>query len=155
MRIGILTVYFADYGSFFHSYALYKYLTDKGYDCELINSCGRLKYSPRLNMAVKGTKILPGFVSRFIAENIDVYRSYLNLRQNVSELKISEEYTDFSELSTKYDCIIVGSDELWSATNPTIRLFQSISGLVQNVRFFLIQHPVLLLKIRLRNCCSK
>ena len=129
MKIGILTVYFADYGSFFQAYTLYDYLTKLGHDCELINACARMKYSPRFNIAVHGTKILPRFVKNAIADKLDVYRTYLNLCQNVSQLKISEKFKDIQKLSQKYDCIIVGSDELWSATNPLIRFVPEYYGI--------------------------
>lgn len=129
MKIGILTVYFADYGSFFQAYTLYDYLTKLGHDCELINAYARMKYSPRFNIGVRGTKLLPHFVQKTIADKLDVYRTYLNLRQNVSQLKISEKYTDIQNLSSKYDCIIIGSDELWSVTNPLIRFVPEYFGI--------------------------
>ena len=129
MRIGILTVYFADYGSFFHTYALYNYLINLGHDCEIINACGRMRYSPRLNLAVKSSIIFPDFVKNIIANRVDAYRTYLNLHSNISQLNVSAKYKDICSFSKKYDCIIVGSDELWSATNPNIRFVPEYFGL--------------------------
>ena len=129
MKIGILTVYFADYGSFFHAYCMVKYLQKLGHNCELIHFCGRYKYSPRLKYGAWGAKYLPPIVSHVIAKRIDTYRSFLNIQNDLSALPISEEYRDILEQSKNYDCIILGSDELWSATNQTIRFVPEYFGI--------------------------
>ena len=129
MKIGILSVYSVDFGSFYQSYSLLKYLEQIGHDCELINVSGRFKYSPQLMLAVKGTKFLPTLITRALASKNVRYRVYLNLQNDINKLLISEEYKDISELSTKYDCIIIGSDELWSATNPNMQFIPEYFGI--------------------------
>ena len=92
MKIGILTTYFADYGSFFQAYCLLKYIQALGHTCELLHFCGRYRYSPRLKYGVLGMKYLPRTMSNLIASKYDIYRTFLNLRADLDNLEISDGY---------------------------------------------------------------
>lgn len=129
MKIGILTVYFADYGSHYHAVALNRFINDLGYDAEIINECVRYKHSLRLLISSIFRRYAPTTISNMIKKIVPNYKIYLDLEKSIKNEKISEPFKDISEFSSKYDLIIVGSDELWSATNKLTRFIPAYFGL--------------------------
>lgn len=129
MKIGLLTVYFADFGSYYQAAALQKYLISLGHSCELINDDRRAVRSPRLALGKIGTAVLPQAVLRQIAARVDMYRAFLTLKKDVDELCVSPSALRIGPLSGRYDCIVVGSDELWSATNKNTRFIPENFGI--------------------------
>lgn len=129
MKIGLLTVYFADYGSYFQAAALQKHLESMGHSCELIRDDRRALRSPRLALGKIGTAVLPKSVLRVIADHVDVYRSFLALKNDVDKLSVSPSALRIKALTKRYDCVIVGSDELWSATNRNTRFIPEYFGM--------------------------
>ena len=129
MKIGLLTVYFADFGSYYQAVSLQKYLQSLGHSCELINDDRRAIRSPRLALGKLGTAVLPKPILRQIAKRIDVYRAFLALKEDVDKLPISPSALRFRALTKQYDCIVVGSDELWSATNRNTRFIPEYYGI--------------------------
>ncbi|WP_066646362.1 polysaccharide pyruvyl transferase family protein [Christensenella timonensis] len=128
MKIGILTVYFADYGSYYQAVSLCKAIQSLGHECELINESVRYWRSPRLWAGHIGTVFLPEKVKRAIGKKVAAYNNYLNLQKAISKQTISEARLSIKKLSAEYDCVIIGSDELWSATNPLTRYVPSYFG---------------------------
>ena len=129
MKIGLITVYFADYGSFYQAASLQNYLESSGHSCEIIRDDSRALRSPRLAIGKIGTKVLPKKIQKIIAKHIDVYRSYLALKNDTRSLNVSSSSFKIKSLSERYDCLIVGSDELWSATNSNVRFIPEYYGL--------------------------
>lgn len=129
MKIGILTTYFADYGSYCHASCLYNYLIELGHDCELLNACVRYKASPKLFLANIGYHWLPKFILRYIAKKNIVFNNYMHLMKDLKNIKISESFRNISSLSKRYDCIVVGSDELWSITNKRQKYIPEYFGI--------------------------
>lgn len=63
MKIGLMTVYYPNYGSYFQAIALKEQLEEMGHDCELINATVRGKYIIKFCLGVLGkqTKNLSTF----------------------------------------------------------------------------------------------
>lgn len=75
MKIGIVTIYHANMGSYFQATALLNYLKDKGYDCELVNASVRGKHMARYYMSEIGRK----FLNKKILEKIEKKSRLLKL----------------------------------------------------------------------------
>lgn len=122
-KIGIITVYSADYGSYFQATALNDQINKMGYESELLYEKERFDRSAALRAGHFASLYFPKFLNYIIARNVNVFRTYLVLQNDIKNIKISKKYKDISEKSKEYDCIVIGSDELWSATNPKVRFF--------------------------------
>ena len=129
MKIGIVTVYFADYGSFFHTMSLYNYLESLGHDCELVSYSIRRHYSWKLNSVYYFEKLFPKPFQKMAARFVPAYNTFRILKRDLEGVSISPNYSCIQELEDRYDCIVIGSDELWSATNPTINFVPAYFGL--------------------------
>ncbi len=129
MRIGILTVYFADYGSFFHATSLYHFLQSQGHECELIHESLRYKVSKMLAISNVFFKVSPSFLKKILGKRITPLNIYMLLKQDLNHYNISPMCKSVKEIEDRYDCIIMGSDELWSSTNKTIRYIPDYFGL--------------------------
>ena len=130
MKIGLLTTYSFNYGSYYQAVSLQKKLQSMGYECELINE--EIKRYKWFNLFIMYAfdPILPTRIKKILANSIPQYNSYLKIRGDVSKVKVSNETSfDFKKLSRKYDCIIVGSDELWSADKSSIRFVPEYFGI--------------------------
>lgn len=129
MKIGILTTYFADYGSFCHATALYNFLEKMGHNCEFINECVRYKVSKRLYAGHLLLKLFPDFiVSKMVPVNT-MLKNYYYITKELQNYKISERFNEISDITSQYDCIIIGADELWSLTNKNIRYIPEYFGI--------------------------
>jgi len=126
MKIGLLTVYFADYGSFFHTIALYRLLEEMGYDVELIDESHRYIRSPKLFISSVVQAYAPDRFNRILRQHVAAYNTYCALKENLKKIKIAPGK---KLLRTDYDCVVVGSDELWSFTNPTIKFIKPYFGI--------------------------
>ena len=126
MRVGLLTVYFADYGSFYHTVALYRLLEKMGHDVELIDESHRYKESPKLFFASIARIHFPKWLNQALRKRIDSYNTYCILKKDLQKLKLAPE----KWLSSKaYDCVIIGSDELWALTSPDVRYIKKYFGI--------------------------
>lgn len=125
-KIGLLTVYFADYGSFFHTAALYDMIGKFNYGCELVSE--NLRY--RKNLKIPGLNIvlsLPDIILRPFQDLLpDVARTYAILKNDLRNYNISKRF--FNRFDD-YDMVVVGSDELWSFTNKNIMYFPEYFGI--------------------------
>lgn len=129
MKIGILTTYFADYGSFCHATALYKYLEDNGFDCELINECVRYNVSKRLFLGHCLLTFVPNILTKKIVTKNVMLNNYYHIANDLRRFKVSESFNEISDISEKYDYIIIGADELWSLTNDNIKYIPAYFGI--------------------------
>lgn len=133
MRIGILTLkYKNNFGGILQAIALQNVLQSKGNDVELINYQSTKKESLLHNFLFRVTNLLmskniiavikdkmkenhkyTGYDSEvFIMKNQEFMDKYLHKSNPVNEFSISD-------YCKKFDCIIVGSDQVWSVTNSS------------------------------------
>lgn len=130
MKVGILTVYSADYGSFLQGAALCKAIRDLGYPCEIVNDSLRSTHSLRFAVGRYAANHLPDCINHLIAKGSDLFGKYLALRDEIAKdvALVSKPYKSYSEAERAYDCIVIGSDELWSFTNPKINYTPAYFG---------------------------
>lgn len=122
MKIGILTFHRADnYGAVLQTYALYSQCRAMGYNTEIIDyRCSAIENS---YLPIK----FPKLRKNMYRWSVDIV-NYLRFRYNWNEkakkfsafrklFPMSPSYYDLSSknnIETKYDCIITGSDQIWS-----------------------------------------
>lgn len=121
MKIGIITVNFADYGSFAQATALYQYLEQLGHEPEFINECYRYPVSGRLYLGYLSNRYFPGFLKRFLAKRNSVLSNYYYFSKELKSYRISPRFRKFSEIEGRYDKVIIGSDELWAVQQPSVK----------------------------------
>ena len=120
MKIGILTYHRAhNYGAMLQAYALLSYLRNNGHDVEIIDywpDMHRIQYA--LIKPIVGNSIISK-IKCIIATTITFIRRYIRIRkfENFSQKYLNLNSTiqypmpDWGYL--QYDCIIVGSDQIW------------------------------------------
>lgn len=117
MKVGILTFHnVVNYGAVLQAYALQKFLEDKGYEVEVIdyqNNYFKKFYSPfyiTKPYLRKTLYMLYAFGQK--SKRLKIFAEFRNkfLKQS------SEQYTpaNIKDIDDKYDCIIVGSDQVWN-----------------------------------------
>lgn len=118
-KIGIVTIWSNNYGSVLQAYALQTIIERLGYQAEIIQH-----YREPLQKESQGRfkQILhssPSFLLEYAMNykrNRMLHQGYTDFKS--SKLNISKETyyqdSDFSELASQYDAIVVGSDMLWS-----------------------------------------
>lgn len=118
-KIGIVTIWSNNYGSVLQAYALQTIIERLGYEAEIIQHY-RDPYKTESQSRIKQIMhYSPSFLLEY-AINYKrkrmLHQGYANFKS--SRLKISKESyfqdSDFSDLSSRYDAIVVGSDMLWS-----------------------------------------
>lgn len=129
MKIGLLTVYYANYGSYYQAASLAKQLEALGHECEIINASIRGKYAWKFLLGAMGERCLPKLVTDWVANKISAFRTYHAMQPELSSMKIGPLVFSAKKLSARYDCILVGSDELWSATNPIMFFIPAYFGI--------------------------
>lgn len=126
MKIGILTLYNADYGSFYQAVCLYEQLEKMGHSCELIHILNREKHI--LKNFIGGIVAHFPFVAKKIARKIAPYNTYLTLKKDLDAYKISKVFFSMKKATEEYDCVVIGADELWSAQNPYVGYIKTYYG---------------------------
>lgn len=122
MKIGILTVYSFNYGSYFQATALYKELERLGYEVEFINEKFKKMKWGNLFLLYSFDSLLPESLKETISKLLPQYRTFLQLKKDVSLYKESSpSKLDLRKLTEKYDLVILGADEMWSASKKSIR----------------------------------
>ena len=121
MKIGILTFHNAlNYGAVLQCYALQHYLQEKGHDVEVIDY--RIRFIEEQKKLLSKTELrrrgfvafLKYFIARLLAwpawrETINVFHHFM-----VSQLHLSPRAATAADIPTGYDCILFGSDQIWS-----------------------------------------
>ncbi len=125
----LLTVYFADYGSYFQATALYDQIVKLGYCVELVHESFRYAKSARLLAGSAMSRILPAGLNQLIGKKWAAYNTYLILKKDISRLKVSKPALCVEKRYTGCDCVVVGSDEQWSVTNPNARYISDVFGI--------------------------
>ena len=129
MKIGLLTVYSFNYGSFYQAKALQKQLQDMGHECELINEEFKKNEWKNLFLLYTFHKVIPAFCRPLICKILPQYNTFLKLQKDVATLPQSPaSIRKMEEISKRYDCIVLGSDELWSANPGSIRFTPAYFG---------------------------
>lgn len=135
MKIGIITIHKSpNYGACLQAYALWKYLEQKGNDCEIIDL-----YRPYQDEYVPSKRFKPmrqntSFVSRCkqaIKKMLGLNKgkagklfsdnAKLKFDKFNSQIKYSRAYKGIDELYANppiYDLYVSGSDQLWNPTQP-------------------------------------
>lgn len=125
MKIGILTYHYStNYGGVLQCYSLYNYLLNCGYDIEVIDFVPE-NFSTRIFSNIGFKTMLKNGISfgeirslihrviikvkysKNINNNFDLFRDHhIKLSSRVDENKLEN-------LLQNYDCVIVGSDQIW------------------------------------------
>lgn len=126
MKIGILTYHRAhNYGAMLQAYALLSYLRNNGHDVEIIDywpNSHRVQYA--LIKPIVGNGILSK-IKCIIANAITFIRRYIRIRKFE---KFSQKYLNINSTIQypmpdwgylQYDCVIVGSDQIWRNIDST------------------------------------
>lgn len=123
MKIALLTFHTAaNYGAALQAYALQKYLTDKGFDCEYINYVNesrRHEYDMMFHImdCIKKGK-LTSAVAYCLGSPFMTLRKRRFNRFYRNNLKATETVYQTSQeavaLNGKYDYFVVGSDQVWN-----------------------------------------
>lgn len=119
-KVGIVTVHAAhNYGSCLQAYALQKEIARLGYDCEIINL--RLPIQKEIYEVFTKRKnvkyILKNIYTLFFIckdrkEKHEKFEKFIT-----QEMRLSKEINSFEEFekaADEYDCVITGSDQIWS-----------------------------------------
>ena len=126
MKVALMSFHnAANYGASMQAYALQRFLSDKGYDCEYINYVN----ATRRHMYSMTFLIMDSLRKRKIGTAVKyaVGSPFLNLRKMrfdsfYSEYlkqtkKVYRSSQEASELNEKYDFFIIGSDQVWALEN--------------------------------------
>jgi len=121
MKIGILTFHNAlNYGAVLQCYALQHYLQEKGHDVEVIDY--RATFIEKQKKLFSKTELhrrgfvafLKFFIARLLAwpawrKTIRAFHQFME-----SQLHLSPRVVTAADIPTGYDCILFGSDQIWS-----------------------------------------
>lgn len=121
MKIGILTFHNAlNYGAVLQCYALQHYLQAKGHDVEVIDY--RIPFIEEQKQFLSKTELrrrgfvafLRYFIIRLLVwpawrKTIHVFHQFM-----ASQLHLSPRAATAADIPTGYDCILFGSDQIWS-----------------------------------------
>lgn len=126
IKVGIITIHksTANYGACLQCYALWKYISSLGYDCEVIDL---LRPSAHKNyISSKNDKVnLPFRIKELLREMIAISKGYNKIFKNRleqykkfnSNVEYSQEYRSVDKLYSSppvYDVYISGSDQIWN-----------------------------------------
>ena len=111
MKIGVLTFFRnPNYGAMLQSYALWKFIEEKGHEVEFID----------YDFA---NARRPSFLRCLISKTVSGVRTKLSqyVRYEISRFtmdypksRLFRSIEDLTENCPKYDCVIVGSDQMWN-----------------------------------------
>jgi len=129
MKIGLLTVYSFNYGSYFQATSLLKKIKDMGYECELINERFKEKQWVNLKLLYAFYSFIPKPINKILGHFLPQYNTFLYLQKDIQKLPQSPvKLKNMESLCNNYDCIVLGSDEVWSASPKSIRYTEEYFG---------------------------
>ena len=100
MKISIVTIYDAyNYGCFLQAFSTYTFLKDVGYDVSMLD-CFDTSYKMKLILSKKFKDI------------VDKFNKYNHYKKDWKLLNLEKNRQQF------FDCVICGSDEIWSINQP-------------------------------------
>lgn len=124
MKVGVLTFHCAcNYGAVLQCYALQKYLSDAGHDVSVVDyrpssiADGYRWLDPRRFWALNPVRFIRKTMSelKVISDRRRRYASFDGFVR--SQLKLTQQVRsveDMEKLSSEYDMLIVGSDQIWN-----------------------------------------
>ena len=121
MKIGIITFQFVDnYGAVLQAYALKRYLSEKGNEVSIVNYDNHTRRTAKRNKISRLKSKIWGIIKTIIFGR-EKHKRFSSFRKDYLELSDEvilnrNQLEDFLNTSN-YDCIIVGSDQVW---NPLI-----------------------------------
>ena len=132
MRIGIITIHRSpSYGGSLQTFALYRYLADKGHDTEIIDLLRPTHkgyrdswrhFHSRSSFLSKLLAVIKALIHISI-NDFDKQRYTKKFEDFNSSLKLSKTYCSVDDLYDNppvYDIYITGSDQVWNPTQPYI-----------------------------------
>lgn len=123
MRIGILSMQrIANHGSVWQAYLLKKMLVDCGHNIDFID-------------IVKGSKLYYYPKRTFKLKRLKYYLSFRKQRNNILDLAVNDmlRCSYLPNYSSDYDCIIIGSDEVFNFAQPSAWGFSpQLHGAIDN-----------------------
>ncbi len=128
MKVGVITVYYANYGSYYQAEALCDAIRKLGHECELVNTSIRGWKLYKYYIGKFVDSVAPDFLMEKVAEKVNAFNIYRSLKNDVRKLKISPVSFSMKKLSKRYDCVIIGSDILWAVTNPCMKFVPAYFG---------------------------
>ncbi|MEA5111755.1 hypothetical protein SDC9_40152 [bioreactor metagenome] len=118
MKIGIMTFHFGyNYGAVMQTYALQQYLISCGYIVEIINyTPPNVKYRPYLSQLLsRNISVSKIFKTIKKIQYAPMQKEKFNLfKRKYLSLSKSYNYESLSSITTEFDAIIVGSDQIWN-----------------------------------------
>lgn len=110
MKISIVTIYDAyNYGCFLQAFSTYTFLEELGYDVTILD-CFDISYKMKL------------ILSKKIKDIIDKFNKYKCYKKDWKLLKTERNKNQ------AFDCIICGSDEIWSINQPKYKNIPEFYG---------------------------
>lgn len=133
MKIGIITIHKSEvnYGACLQSYALWKFISDLGYDCEIINLLRPCHSGYRVSSSFYEHKkpLLQTIKNIFVSliHRNKTTKSFIEKKVKFEAFNslpnYSREYRSVEELyrnKLEYDIYITGSDQVWNPKMPFI-----------------------------------
>lgn len=138
MKIGILTIHDSpSYGGSLQCFALWKYITEMGYDCEVIDlhrPYAHKDYIPsktykrcrkeNTSLGMKYKRLINSFITIFKnKQTYNIYGSgaiekFKSFNNQIQYSKCYNNIDEFYKDPPYYDIYIAGSDQLWNPTQP-------------------------------------
>ena len=89
----------------------------------------RVKYKLGFLLAIASYNILPDFIKNIVRKDNMRYNTFCILRNELKKY-MSDIFLDISKISSNYDCVVVGSDEVWSFfTKYSVRFVKEYFGI--------------------------
>jgi hypothetical protein len=139
MKIGVSTYFYKyyNYGSYLQAYALQKTIHDMGYESEVIRvNKKRTSLFQRLTTIVDEERLSLGKIKTFMVSNFSKIMSCFYAQYNISFIrsferfqndyvKVSDvfEFENIEQIGHSYDCLIVGSDNVWDPCVISNKIF--------------------------------
>ncbi len=120
MRTGILTYHHTtNFGSLLQTYALFKKVTELGFECEVIdyrNKAVEARESPRRLKQCKGVRQIRDFFKyeKFKMKKAEAFKEFTRKYIHISA--DTYDVNTIKNIENKYDIFIVGSDLVWDFT---------------------------------------
>lgn len=131
-RIGVITIHNSpNYGATLQSFALWKYLSEQGYDVEVIDLYRpyQIEYIPSKKFKScrreSCFKLIKSYIKKFffVHQSVNLLSDEVvcKFRKFNSQIKLSKPFYGPDELYEHppiYDIYITGSDQVWNPTQP-------------------------------------
>lgn len=121
MKVAIITIHGAsNQGACLQAYALQEYMSDMGYDVNILDYHCKKAEEVDYVFNINGIKNMRDLASQLIYMHRKAVRNKKFRIFREKNMKLTDSYTDMNQmkhLESEYDCFCVGSDQVW---NPKI-----------------------------------